>query len=89
MDFSVWLCYNEENKAFFGSRIMINVSNLNKVYKGRKCDHHALKDVCLTLPDRGLVFVLGKSGSGKSTLLNIISGIVKNYNNDFKGVENG
>ena len=54
---------------------MINVSNLNKVYKGRKCDHHALKDVCLTLPDRGLVFVLGKSGSGKSTLLNLIGGL--------------
>jgi putative ABC transport system ATP-binding protein len=29
----------------------------------------------LTLPDTGLVFVLGKSGSGKSTLLNLIGGL--------------
>lgn len=37
--------------------------------------HHALKDVSLELPDRGLVFVLGKSGSGKSTFLNLIGGL--------------
>jgi len=35
----------------------------------------ALDDISLTLPNKGLVFVLGKSGSGKSTLLNIIGGL--------------
>ena len=55
---------------------MINITALNKFYKSKKrktC--HALKDINLTLPDTGLVFVLGKSGSGKSTLLNLIGGL--------------
>lgn len=29
----------------------------------------------LTLPNNGLVFVIGKSGSGKSTLLNLLGGL--------------
>ena len=44
---------------------MINITALNKIYrskKRKKC--HALKDINLTLPDAGFVFVLGKSGSG-------------------------
>ncbi len=55
---------------------MIKIIALTKVYrskKRKKCQ--ALKDVTLTLPDTGLVFVLGKSGSGKSTLLNLIGGL--------------
>ena len=55
---------------------MIKITSLNKIYrskKRRKC--HALNDINLTLPDAGLVFVLGKSGSGKSTLLNLIGGL--------------
>ena len=57
---------------------MIEITSLTKVYRSQKrktC--HALKDVNLTLPDAGLVFVLGKSGSGKSTLLNLIGGLDK------------
>ena len=57
---------------------MIRISSLCKVYhskKNKKC--YALKNVDLTLPDAGLVFVLGKSGSGKSTLLNLIGGLDK------------
>ena len=55
---------------------MIKIKKLNKVYRSKmrnKC--HALKNINLTLPDSGLVFVLGKSGSGKSTLLNLIGGL--------------
>ena len=55
---------------------MIKITALNKIYKSKKrkmC--HALKDINLTLPDAGFVFVLGKSGSGKSTLLNMIGGL--------------
>ena len=55
---------------------MIKIDMLNKIYvskKRNKC--HALRDVNLTLPSQGLVFVLGKSGSGKSTLLNLIGGL--------------
>ena len=55
---------------------MIKISHLNKIYKSKKRKQcHALKDINLTLPDSGLVFVLGKSGSGKSTLLNLIGGL--------------
>ena len=55
---------------------MINIKSLNKVYKSKKRRRcHALHDINLTLPDAGLVFVLGKSGSGKSTLLNLIGGL--------------
>ena len=57
---------------------MIKITSLYKVYrskKRKKC--YALNDVNLTLPDAGLVFVLGKSGSGKSTLLNLIGGLDK------------
>lgn len=55
---------------------MINIRNLNKIYKSKKRnDCHALQDINLSLPSRGLIFVLGKSGSGKSTLLNLIGGL--------------
>ena len=55
---------------------MIKIERLNKIYKARKMrSHQALKDINLTLPNNGLVFVLGKSGSGKSTLLNLIGGL--------------
>ena len=55
---------------------MIKITSLNKIYKSKKRKRcHALNDINLTLPDTGLVFVLGKSGSGKSTLLNLIGGL--------------
>lgn len=54
---------------------MIRIANLNKFYQSKRSMHHALKDITLDLPDRGLVFVLGKSGSGKSTFLNLIGGL--------------
>ena len=55
---------------------MIKITGLNKLYKSKKrMTCHALKNVNLTLPDTGLIFVLGKSGSGKSTLLNLIGGL--------------
>ncbi|MBR4955064.1 MAG: ATP-binding cassette domain-containing protein, partial [Clostridia bacterium] len=55
---------------------MIKIKNLTKIYKSKKRKRHtALCDISLTLPDSGLIFVLGKSGSGKSTLLNLIGGL--------------
>ncbi|MGE9276736.1 MAG: ATP-binding cassette domain-containing protein [Candidatus Phytoplasma pruni] len=36
-----------------------------------------LNNVSLRLPNKGLIFILGKSGSGKSTLLNLLGGIDK------------
>lgn len=55
---------------------MINISHLTKIYRSKKKQRSkALDDLSLTLPNNGLVFVLGKSGSGKSTLLNLIGGL--------------
>lgn len=55
---------------------MLEVTNLSKTYRGKGTeDVQALKGVSFTLPDTGMVFVLGKSGSGKSTLLNLLGGL--------------
>ena len=55
---------------------MIRINNLTKIYKSkRRSRSKALDNINLTLPNKGLVFVLGKSGSGKSTLLNLIGGL--------------
>jgi ABC-type lipoprotein export system ATPase subunit len=55
---------------------VIQAKNLVKFYKPKKgvavC---ALNDISLTLPQKGMVFLLGKSGSGKSTLLNVLGGL--------------
>ena len=55
---------------------MIRINNLTKIYKSKRRSRcKALDNINLTLPNKGLVFVLGKSGSGKSTLLNLIGGL--------------
>ena len=52
---------------------MIKVENLTKIYKSDgQVDNHAIDDISFSLPDKGMVFIVGKSGSGKSTLLNIL-----------------
>ena len=54
---------------------MLRLSNVSKSFieDGMRVD--ALKDVTLTFPETGLVFLVGKSGSGKSTLLNLLGGL--------------
>lgn len=54
---------------------MIVVKNLTKVYKSNRKSVVALDNVSFTLPDTGMIFIVGKSGSGKSTLLNMLSGL--------------
>lgn len=55
---------------------MIKVQDLTKIYKSRDNESFmALDHISFTLPDAGMVFVLGKSGSGKSTLLNLLGGL--------------
>jgi ABC-type lipoprotein export system ATPase subunit len=55
---------------------LIELRNIVKNYTTRLgVMTKALDDISLNLPNKGLVFVLGKSGSGKSTLLNIIGGL--------------
>ena len=55
---------------------MIKVLNLDKTYKSKHSNNtHAINDISFTLPDKGMIFIVGKSGSGKSTLLNILGGL--------------
>ena len=57
---------------------MLEVRHLKKTYKTKGgVDVHALDDVSIIYPEKGLVFLLGKSGSGKSTLLNVTGGLDK------------
>lgn len=57
---------------------MIEIKQVSKVYNSKtKTKTIALDDVSFTLPNKGLIFILGKSGSGKTTLLNILGGLDK------------
>ncbi len=56
--------------------MMLELRNLCKTYRSKSgVEVHALDDVSLVFPARGMVFLLGKSGSGKSTLLNVAGGL--------------
>ncbi len=52
---------------------MIEIKNIRKSYN----ENYVLKNIDLTLPNKGLLIIEGESGSGKTTLLNIIGGIIK------------
>ena len=54
---------------------MIKIIDVNKYYHSGSEKIHAVRNFNVTLPDKGLVFILGPSGSGKSTLLNILGGL--------------
>ena len=54
---------------------MIQVKNLVKIYQTGDSEVKALDNVSFTLPDKGMIFIVGKSGSGKSTLLNMLGGL--------------
>ena len=55
---------------------MIQIKNLTKIYEVKNQEGTlALDNVSFDLPDKGLVFVVGKSGSGKTTFLNLLGGL--------------
>jgi ABC-type lipoprotein export system ATPase subunit len=57
---------------------MLELKNLVKTYKTKGgVEVHALDNVSVEFPEKGMVFLLGKSGSGKSTLLNVAGGLDK------------
>jgi putative ABC transport system ATP-binding protein len=51
---------------------MIELKDINKVYKMGEVSLEALKDVSLRIGPGEFISIMGPSGSGKSTLLNII-----------------
>lgn len=54
---------------------MIQIEHLYKTYVGGKQgeDHHALKDINLTIEDGSIFGIIGQSGAGKSTLVRCIN----------------
>lgn len=54
---------------------MIQLVDVSKIYRDKKNEKVALDKINITLPDHGMVFIIGRSGSGKSTLLNITAGL--------------
>ena len=56
----------------------IKLEHLNYIYsEGTAYEKHALKDVCLEIPDGEFVGVIGHTGSGKSTLIQHLNGLLK------------
>ena len=57
---------------------LIELNNVSRFYLiGKEQKKYVLKNITLSLPNHGLISILGKSGSGKSTLLNLIGKIDK------------
>lgn len=54
------------------SKLLVNLSNINKVYLSEELKFQALKDINLKIEKGGFVAIVGPSGSGKSTLMNIL-----------------
>jgi len=51
---------------------IIELNNVNKIYKTKVEEIHVLKDVNLSFGKGDFASIQGKSGSGKTTLLNIL-----------------
>lgn len=51
---------------------IIEIKDVNKIYKMGEIEFYALKDINLTIYPGEFVVITGPSGSGKSTLMNIV-----------------
>lgn len=54
---------------------MLITKGLTKIYHTAQAEVVGIQDVNIELPDKGLVFIMGKSGSGKTTLMNMLAGL--------------
>ena len=65
---------------------MIRLNSLNKFYnKGRLNEVHAVNNIDMALPEKGMIAFFGKSGCGKTTLFNKLTG-AKQHVGNFPGV---
>ena len=52
----------------------IELRNISKIYRSEDGqESYALNHLSLSLPEKGLVAIVGKSGSGKSTIINLLA----------------
>ncbi|MBQ6104874.1 MAG: ABC transporter ATP-binding protein/permease [Lachnospiraceae bacterium] len=58
---------------------MIRITELVKKFHSSRGNLEVLNGVNIDLPEKGLVFFLGKSGSGKSTFFYLLSGVQGDY----------
>ena len=61
---------------------MLELKNINKIYKTNDLKQTALKNINVKFRKNEFVSILGPSGSGKTTLLNIIGGLDKYSSGD-------
>jgi len=61
---------------------MLELKNINKIYKTNDLKQTALKNINVKFRKNEFVSILGPSGSGKTTLLNIIGGLDKYTSGD-------
>ncbi len=56
----------------------IYIDHLNYIYSaGTAYEKHALKDICLEIPDGQFIGLIGHTGSGKSTFIQHLNGLIK------------
>ena len=60
---------------------IINIKNVNKVYKGNNTP--ALNNFSLAI-NEGVTGILGPNGAGKTTLIHIITGLIKDFKGELK-----
>lgn len=58
-----------------GNGTIVQVDNVEKVFRRGSEEIHVLKDLSLQVPGGEFLALMGPSGSGKSTLLNLIGGL--------------
>ncbi len=54
---------------------ILEVHNLEKIYKKTKTPIYALRSISIRVSKGNFISIVGRSGSGKSTLLNLIGGL--------------
>ena len=55
--------------------VIIDVKDVNRIYKTGSDEFYALKDVSLNIPRGQLTILRGRSGSGKTTLINMLGAL--------------
>ena len=64
---------NSKKNLRKGKKVVIEISNVEKVFKNKKIEVHALRNVSLKVEKGDIFGIVGYSGAGKSTLLRLVN----------------